>query len=75
MVGGGGLVSLALWWQVSGRSGAAACAGARRVRNQVSAAAKAVVYAALGFSAAAVALGSGSSSVQSQQHTTSGVLA
>jgi hypothetical protein len=35
----------------------------------------AVIYVALGVSAASVALGSGSSSSQSQQHATSGVLA
>jgi Domain of Unknown Function (DUF1206) len=35
----------------------------------------AVIYAALGVSAASVALGSGASSAQSQEQATSGVLA
>jgi hypothetical protein len=44
------------------------------VRVQVTSGAKAVIYAALGVSAASVALGSGSSSSQSQEQTTTGVL-
>ena len=70
-----GLVALALWqaseviWGYRNRE------AARRVRMQVASGAKSVVYAALGASAASVALGSGSSSSQSQQQATSGVLA
>ena len=70
-----GLVALALWqaseviWGYRNRE------AARRVRMQFASGAKAVVYAALGASAASVALGSGSSSSQSQQQATSGVLA
>ena len=70
-----GLVALALWqaseviWGYRNRE------GAKRVRKQATSGVKAVIYAALGVSAALVALGSGSSSSQSQQHATSGVLA
>jgi hypothetical protein len=70
-----GLVALALWqaseaiWGYRGRDGAG------RVRKQVTSGAKSVIYAALGASAASVALGSGSSSPRSQRQTTSGVLA
>ena len=49
--------------------------GGKRLRKQVSSGGKAVVYAALGVSAALVAVGEGSSSTQSQQQATSGVLA
>jgi len=68
-------VALALWqasetiWRYRNR------AGAKRLRKQVTSGAKAVIYAALGVSAASVALGSRASSAQSQQHATSGVLA
>jgi hypothetical protein len=71
---GVGLVALALWqaseviWGYRNRE------GAKRVRKQLTSGAKAVIYAALGVSAASVALGLGSWSSQSQQ-TTSGVLA
>jgi len=70
-----GMVALALWqaseaiWGYHNRS------GGKRVRKQVSSAAKAVLYAALGVSAALVAVGSGSSSSQPEQEATSGVLA
>ena len=70
-----GLVALALWqaseviWGYRNRE------GAKRVRKQVTSGARAIIYAALGVSAASVALGSGSSSSQSQQQATSGVLA
>jgi hypothetical protein len=69
-----GLVALALWkvseaiWGYRGRE------DVKRVRKQVASGARAVIYAALGFSAASFALGSGSSSSQSQQTATSGVL-
>jgi hypothetical protein len=49
--------------------------GAERVRKQITSSAKAVIFAALGYSAGAAALGAGSSSSQSQQQATSGVLA
>jgi hypothetical protein len=48
---------------------------AKRVRKQLTSGAMAIIYAALGVSAASFALGSGSSSSQSQQQATSGVLA
>jgi hypothetical protein len=70
-----GLVALALWqasetiWRYRNR------AGGTRLRKQVTSGAKAVIYAALGVSAAAVVLGSRASSAQSQQQATSGVLA
>jgi len=70
-----GLVALALWqaseviWGYRNRE------GAKRVRKQVTSGLLAVIYAALGVSAASVALGSGSSSSQSQKQATSGVLA
>ncbi|WP_155387573.1 DUF1206 domain-containing protein [Catellatospora paridis] len=70
-----GLVALALWQASEAVWGCRNSAGAKRVRKQVASGAKAVVYAALGVSAAVVALGSGSSSSQSQERTTSGVLA
>jgi hypothetical protein len=70
-----GMVALALWqaseaiWHYRHRS------VARRVRRQVRSWAKAVLYAALGVSAASVALGAGSWSSHSQQQSTSGVMA
>ncbi len=70
-----GLVGLALWQASEAIWGYRNCEGAKRVRKQVTSGAKAVIYAALGVSAASVALGSGSSSSQSQQQTTTGVLA
>jgi hypothetical protein len=70
-----GLVALAFWQASEAIWGYRNRDGAQRVRKQVTSGAKAVLYAALGVSAASVALGSGSSSSQSQQQTTSGVLA
>jgi hypothetical protein len=71
-----GLVALALWQASEAIWGYRNRQGAKRVRKQVTCGAKAVIYAALGVSAASVALGSGSlSSSRSQQQTTSGVLA
>jgi hypothetical protein len=70
-----GMVALALWqaseaiWNHRDRS------AAKRVRKQVRSWAKAVFYAALGVSAALVALGSRAWSSQSQQQSTSGVMA
>ena len=70
-----GLVALALWQASEAIWGYRNRAGAKRVRKQVTSGAMAVIYAALGVSAASVALGSGSSSSQSQKQATSGVLA
>ncbi len=70
-----GLVALALWqaseviWGYRNRE------GVKRLRKQVTSGARALVYVALGVSAASVAMGSsGSSSSQSQRQATSGVL-
>ena len=71
----GGLVALALWQASEAIWGYRNREGAERVRKQVTSGAKAMIYAALGISAASVALGSRSSSSQSQQQATSGVLA
>ncbi len=68
----GGLVALALWqisesiWGYRKRDGAKG--------KRVASGTKAVVYAALGISAARVAFGSGSSSAVQQQEATSGLL-
>jgi hypothetical protein len=70
-----GMVALAVWQASAAIWGYRNLAGAKRVRKQLSSGAKAVVYAVLGVSAALVAVGSGSSSSQSQQDATSGVLA
>jgi hypothetical protein len=70
-----GLVALALWQASEAFWGHRNREGAERLRKQVTSGAMAVIYAALGFSAASIALGSGSSSTQSQKHATSGVLA
>jgi len=70
-----GLVALALWQVSEAIWGYRNREGAQRVRKQVTSGAKSVIYAALGVSAASVALGTGSSSSQSQQQTTTGVLA
>jgi hypothetical protein len=70
-----GLVALALWQASEALWGHRNREGAKRVRKQVTSGAMAAIYAALGVSAASVALGSGSSSSQSQQQATSGVLA
>jgi hypothetical protein len=69
-----GLVALALWQGSEAIWGYRNREGVKRVRKQVASGAGAVIYAALGFSAASFALGSGSSSSQSQQQATSGVL-
>jgi len=70
-----GLVALALWQASDVIWGYRNLDGAKRVRKQVTSGAKSVTFAALGYSAAAAALGSGQSSSQSQQQATSGVLA
>jgi hypothetical protein len=69
-----GLAALALWQASAVIWGYRNLEGAERVRKQVTSGAKAVVFAALGYSAGAAALGAGSSSAQSQQQATSGVL-
>jgi len=69
-----GLAALALWQASAVIWGYRNLEGAERVRKQITSGAKAVVFAALGYSAAAAALGIGSSSAQSQQQATSGVL-
>lgn len=68
----GGLVALAVWQLTESIWGYRTRGGARR--TQFASVAKAVIYAALGVSAARVALGSGSSSSVQQQEATSGVL-
>ncbi len=70
-----GLIALALWQGSTAGWGYRDRDGAERFRKQIASAAKAVLYAALGLSAVSIALGSTSSSSQSQQRTTSGVLA
>ena len=70
-----GLVALALWQASNAIWGYRNREGADRLRKQVTSGAKAVFYAALGVSAASVALGLGSWDSQQQQQTTSGVLA
>src|SRR5512133_3485266 len=68
-----GLAALALWQAGEGIWGYGHLEGGERVRKQVTSSARAVVFAALGYSAGAAALGAGSSSSQSQQQATSGV--
>jgi hypothetical protein len=70
-----GLVALALWQASEAVWGYRNADGAERARKRLASGASAVVYAALGFSAASFALGSGSSSSASQKHATTGVLA
>jgi hypothetical protein len=70
-----GLVALALWQASEVIWGYRNLDGAKRIRKQVTSAAKAVIFAALGVSAVSVAIGSGSSGSQSQEHATTGVLA
>jgi hypothetical protein len=69
-----GLAALALWQASAVIWGYRNLDGAERVRKQITSSAKAVIFAALGYSAGAAALGAGSSSAQSQQQATSGVL-
>ena len=69
-----GLAALALWQASEVIWGYRNLEGAERVRKQITSSAKAVIFAALGYSAGAAALGAGSSSSQSQQQATSGVL-
>ena len=69
-----GLAALALWQASEVIWGYRNLEGAERVRKQITSSAKAVIFAALGYSAGAATLGAGSSSSQSQQQATSGVL-
>ena len=68
----GGLVALSLWQISESIWGYRTAEGARR--KQAASWAKAVVYTALGVSAARIALGSGASSSEQQQEATAGVL-
>lgn len=70
-----GMVALALWQASEAIWGYRNGEGATRVRKQAISGAKAVIYAALGISAASIVLGWGSWDSQSQQQTTTGVLA
>jgi len=70
-----GLVALALWQVSEAIWGHPDRDRAKRVRKQVTSGARATVYAALAVSAALFALGAGSSSSQSQEQATTGVLA
>src|SRR5687767_6139748 len=69
------LVALALWQASETIWGYSKREGVKRVLKQITSGAKAVIYVALGVSAASVALGSGSFNSQSQQKTNSDVLA
>jgi hypothetical protein len=70
-----GLVALALWQVSEAIWGHRYRRGVAQAREKVTSGAMAFVYAALGVSAASVALGLGASSSQSEKHATSGVLA
>jgi fumarate reductase subunit D len=70
-----GLIALALWQATHAIWGYRNHVGTQRIREQITSAAKALAYTALGISAASIALGSQESSSQTQQHATSGVLA
>lgn len=69
-----GLVALAIWQASESMWGFQGGDAKKRVRRRVTAGAKSVVYLLLAISAAKFAMGSGDSSSQSQQDTTSGVL-
>ena len=69
-----GLVALAVWQAGEAMWGHHHRERAERIRKQVTHSARAAVYAALGISAASVAMGSGSSSSRSQREATAGVL-
>lgn len=70
-----GLIALALWQSTQVLWGYRDSEGAQRLRKQITSAAKAAAYSALGISAISIALGSQKSSSQTQQQATSGVLA
>lgn len=69
-----GLVALAIWQASEAIWGFHGGDAKKRLLRRVTAGAKAVVYVVLAISAARFAMGSGQSSSQSQQSTTSGVL-
>lgn len=69
-----GLAALTIWQASEATWGFQGGDAKKRVRRRVTAGAKAVVYLLLAISAARFAMGSGQSSSQSQQSTTSGVL-
>lgn len=69
-----GLIALALWQATHAIWGYRDSVGTQRIRRQITSAAKALAYTALGVSAASIALGSQESSSQTQQHATSDVL-
>jgi Domain of Unknown Function (DUF1206) len=70
-----GLAALALWQASEAIWGYRNREAAKRIGKQLTSGVMAVIYGALGVSAASVALGSRSSSSQSQKQATSGVLA
>jgi Domain of Unknown Function (DUF1206) len=70
-----GLVALALWQASEIMWERRAAHVGQRARKYTTSGGRAVIYAAIAGSAGSVALGSGSSSSQSQQRATSGVLA
>ncbi len=70
-----GLMALALWQASEAIWGYRNRQGVKRARKQFTSGLMAVIYAALGISAASFALGSDSSNSQSQKQATSGVLA
>ncbi len=69
-----GLVALALWQASTAIWGHRHRDPAKRTRKRITSGARAVVYAALAYSAASVARGAGASSSQSQREATAGVL-
>lgn len=70
-----GLVALALWQVAEAFWGHRYQQGFARIREKATSGATAVVYLALGVSAASVTFGASTSSTQSEQRATSGVLA
>ena len=69
-----GLVALAVWQATTAIWGHRHADPGKRTRKRVTNAARGVVYAALAYSAASVARGSGASSSGSQREATAGVL-
>jgi Mn2+/Fe2+ NRAMP family transporter len=69
-----GLAALAVWQASSAIWGHRTGDPGKRTRNRLKSTARAVVYAALAYSAGAIAGGGGSSSSQSQKQATSGLL-
>lgn len=69
-----GMFALALWQTCELIWGAHAIETGQRMQRKVTSGSRAIIYLALGTSATSVALGSRSSSSQSQQHAASGML-